>query len=98
MKRNGRYTVSVRRRGAPLRSKTFDLISYARRWAMETERQIDLGHLITNDCTVGELLDRYAIEITPTKRCAYVVDRLRRTWLSHIWLSKLNSSHLANYG
>ena len=101
MKRNGRYTVRVRRRGAPLRSKTFDLISDSRRWAMETEQQIDLGHLITNDCAVGELLDRYAVEITPTKRCAYVeayvVDRLRRTWLSHIWLSKLNSGHLAKY-
>jgi len=65
------------------------------------ERQIDLGHLITNDCTVGELLRRYGQEITPTKRSVYVetyvVNRLRRSWLSNIWLSKLTSGHLAQY-
>ena len=28
---------------------------------LKVERQIDLGHLITNDCTVGELLRRYLV-------------------------------------
>jgi len=101
MKRNGRYTARVRRQGTPVQTKTFDLTSDARRWAAETERQIDLGHLITNDCTVGQLLERYGREVTPTKRGFYVekyiVSRLRRTWLSDIWLSKLNSGHLARY-
>ena len=101
MKRNGRYTARVRRQGTPVQTKTFDLTSDARRWAAETERQIDLGHLITNDCTVGQLLERYGREVTPTKRGFYVekyiVSRLRRTWLSNIWLSKLNSGHLARY-
>ncbi len=100
-KRNGRYTARVRRRGTPLQTKTFDRAGDARRWASEVERQIDLGHLITNDCTVGDLLRRYGQEITPTKRSAYVeayvVDRLRRSWLSSIWLSKLTSGHLAQY-
>ena len=101
MKRNGRYTARIRRQGTPLQTKTFDHLSDARRWAVETERQIDLGHLITNDCTVGQLLERYGREVTPTKRGFYVekyiVSRLRRTWLSDIWLSKLNSGHLALY-
>lgn len=101
MKRNGRYTARIRRQGTPLQTKTFDHQSDARRWAAETERQIDLGHLITNDCTVGQLLERYGREVTPTKRSFYVekyiVSRLRRTWLSNIWLSKLNSGHLARY-
>jgi len=101
MKRNGRYTARIRRQGTPLQTKTFDHLSDARRWAAETERQIDLGHLITNDCTVGQLLERYGREVTPTKRGFYVekyiVSGLRRTWLSDIWLSKLNSGHLARY-
>jgi len=101
MKRNGRYTARIRRQGTPLQTKTFDHLSDARRWAVETERQIDLGHLITNDCTVGQLLERYGREVTPTKRGFYVekyiVSGLRRTWLSDIWLSKLNSGHLARY-
>ena len=101
LKRNGRYTARVRRRGAPDQAKTFARISDARKWASETERQIDLGHLLVNDCTVGELLDRYSREITPTKRSAsveaYIVARLRRTWLSDIWLSRLTSGHLARY-
>jgi len=101
MKRNGRYTARIRRQGTPLQTKTFDHLSDARRWAAETERQIDLGHLITNDCTVGQLLERYGRKVTPTKRGFYVekyiVSRLRRTWLSNIWLSKLNSGHLARY-
>lgn len=89
-KRNGRYIARVRRRGTPLQAKTFNRVGDARRWASEVERKIDLGHLITNDCTVSDLLRRYGQEITPTKQSAcvetYVVDRLRRSRLSIIWL------------
>ena len=101
MKRKGRYTVRIRRLGIPSQTKTFDLHSDAQKWAIETERQIDLGHLITNDCMVRDILDRYGREISPLKRGydkeSYVVARLQKSWLGNIWLSKLNSGHLARY-
>ncbi len=100
-KRNGRYTVRVRRQGTTSQCKTFDRMAEARRWANELDRKIDLGQLSGDDCSLGDLLDRYMREVTPLKRGyraeAYVVQRLRRSWLSDIWLSSLRSSHLARF-
>jgi hypothetical protein len=100
-KRNGRDTVRVRRQGTPSQCETFDRMADARRWANELDRKIDLGQLFGVDCSLGDLLDRYMHEVAPLKRGyraeAYVVQRLRRSWLSDIWISSLSSSHLARF-
>ncbi|MGB0626389.1 MAG: site-specific integrase [Alphaproteobacteria bacterium] len=101
MKRKGRYTARVRRGGHPTQTKTFDRLSYARRWATKTEHLIDAGNVITQDCTLNQLLTRYAAEVTPHKRGAkieaYRLGVIQRHSICDLWLSKLTSGHIAQY-
>jgi len=101
MKRNGRYTARVRRGGHPTHSKTFQRLSDARRWATDTERAIDVGTFIYQDSTLDQLLIRYAAEVTSQKRGAkvenYRLGIIKRHSIGQLWLSKLNSTHLAQY-
>ena len=68
---NSVYHVRVRIKGHKIECKSFAYKADALRWAKETERVIQLGILITNDCTLNGLIDRYATQISPTKRSAY---------------------------
>jgi len=101
MKRNGRYTARVRRSGHPTQTKTFDRLTDARRWATKTEHLIDAGNVISQDCTLNQLLTRYVAEVTPHKRGAkvetYRLGVIQRHSICDLWLSKLNSSHIARY-
>lgn len=86
----------------PPQCKSFHYKADAERWAAETERAIETGQLfLGQDCTVGELLDRYEKEITPHKKCApierYRINRLKRRPIAAIYLSKLRSSDVARY-
>lgn len=68
------YRVKVRRRGYPLKTKTFDRHADAKRWAHEIEHQINSGGAVwekeAERTTLGEALTRYAVEITPEKKSA----------------------------
>ena len=76
-KRKDRWQVRIQRIGlsTPI-ARTFELRKDAEFWAREVERQLDLGtfqhHLSQSFSSLGDLLTKYAAEITPKKRGAEV--------------------------
>lgn len=81
-KRNGKYQAQVRRTGAPPVSKTFTQKKDALVWVRGLEARIDVGDTsikTPRTITLGDLLKRYADEVTPTKKGADPeLRRLRR--------------------
>ena len=72
-KRNGKYQAQVRRAGASPISKTFTHKKDALVWVRGVEARIDVGDTsikTPRTITLGELLKRYAEEITPAKKGA----------------------------
>ena len=69
-KRGSKFHVQIRKIGYPAVTKTFGSISVAKQWAKITEADMErrLHAIIPNDLTVGELLNRYETEITPTHK------------------------------
>jgi integrase len=105
-KLRGRWQAQVRRRGVPPRAKSFDKRSDAERWARDLEAEADRSGWVADTraaekTTLGELLARYANEVTPTKRGA-VSERSRinsivRCPIAHRTLQKLTSADVATY-
>ena len=105
-KLRGRWQAMVRRKGMPQRSKSFDIRTDAERWAREFESQIDRGaghhdRRSAENMTLHDVLARYLIEITPTKRSAAsetnrIKAIMRRTFSAYS-LANLSSSILAQY-
>jgi integrase len=87
-KRADKWQAQVRRAGYPALSKSFSLRADAVAWAREKERSIDRAELPTDikelkRLTVADLLRRYELEVTPTKRGA-VFERSRiRQLIAH---------------
>lgn len=71
---NGKWQVQVRRKGHPPVAKTFLSRLDAQRFARKVESELDKGNLVWSgeieQTTLGELIDRYLREVTPTKRAA----------------------------
>lgn len=69
------WQATIRRRGYPKESKTFELRADAEAWARALESEMDRGVFISRSLaertTLDELLVRYLKEITPEKRGAY---------------------------
>jgi integrase len=102
----GRWQAQVRRKGIPPRAKSFDAKSDAEKWARNLETELDrCGNLpdtrLAERMTVRELLARYLMEITPTKRSAstetYRVQALMRRDIAHRTLAMLSSADIASY-
>jgi integrase len=74
-KRGKTWQVQVRKKGYPLQTKSFTYKADAETWAKSTERDMDRGVFISNSeaekTTLGDLIDRYIKEVTPTKRSSY---------------------------
>ena len=103
-KRNGKYQAQVRRSGASAVSKTFTHKKDALVWVRGMEARIDVGDTAIKTprtTTLGELLQRYADEITPTKKGAdHERRRLKRLIndpVSAAPLSTVNSHLLATF-
>ena len=77
-KRKGKWQVMIRRKFAKQIIKTFVYKIDARKYARETEAQIDKGFLVTYEeaqkTKLSELLERYRNEITSKKKSAVVED------------------------
>ena len=75
-----RWQCIVKRKGYPTQSKTFDLKKDAEKWGRLQERQLDAGQWVdrteAEQTTVGGLLDRYAREVSKSKR-GYAQEALR---------------------
>ncbi|MDQ0420853.1 hypothetical protein J2045_001877 [Peteryoungia aggregata LMG 23059] len=72
-KLRGRWQAQVRRRGMKPRCKSFDSKLEAEKWARDLEAQVDRfgaapDTKILESTTLGQLLERYQSEISPTKR------------------------------
>jgi integrase len=100
----GTFKVQVRRIGLPAVSKTFKTKHDAEVWSRSVESEQDRGVFVNRSeadrVTVGELMDRYIVEVTPLKRSAKN-DKQRLLFLKrhfgHFIVSQLQSRHIAAY-
>jgi len=105
IKRQNKWQVRIRLSNYPTVTKTFNKKSHALQWARETEIQIEKGLLTTGydkaEETLGEVLERYLSEVTPSKRGHEVeAIRLRKLMCDPIAATKfgyLKPSHLIKY-
>jgi hypothetical protein len=69
--RNGRTTARIRRRGHNL-ARTFDTRALAKKWADDTERDIDRGALVDHAeiraTSVADVLRRFDVEVAPKRK------------------------------
>jgi integrase len=97
-----RYRARVRLHGAASVSETFPNKTEARRWAQKTEAAIREGRYFKHESarrhTLGEALDRYALEVLPRKpRTAKYQARQLAWWrqtLGHLRLVDLTASEI----
>ena len=101
MKIKSGYQARVRRKNYPTQVKNFRYRSDAKSWAETTERAIVTGTLTVAEGTLGNLLERYRSEVTPTKRSSSIealrIEKINRSWISKIPLAELKSFHIAKY-
>lgn len=73
-KRATGYQAQIRRKGFPTISKMFDSKRDAESWARHHEAEMDRGVFLdrteADRTTLGELLERYLVEVTPLKKSA----------------------------
>jgi integrase len=105
-KLRGRWQAQMRRRGIPPRAKSFNKRIDAERWARDLEAEADRSGWVADTrvaekTTLGELLGRYANEVTPTKRGAVSetarINSSVRCPIAHRTLARLTSSDVATY-
>ena len=105
-KLRGRWQAQVRRRGMKPRAKSFDSKADAEKWARDLEAQVDRfgtapDTKILEVTTLGQLLARYQLEVSPTKRGftqeSQRIDVLRRHDLSHRTLIGLSQQDAASF-
>ena len=72
-KRNGKWQAIVRQKNIGTTSRSFHTKQAAIKWVISVEEQLEAGTFGTlrpTHITLGELLQRYAREVTPVKRGA----------------------------
>lgn len=94
-KRAGKWQARIQRKGYPDQTKTFLSKSDAVSWARQTEMELDRGSFIDRSelekTTLGELLQRYLEEITPTKKGATNEAYRVKAWIKEPIANKLLS-------
>ena len=101
----GKYQVRIRRVGSPSISRTFSRKKDAEAWAVVTEQKMEKGDYEPDGAlrftTLGELLECYSKEVTPTKRSQEIegmrIEKMKRSWISEIRLLNLRPHHIAKY-
>lgn len=105
-KLRGRWQAQVRRRGIAPRAKSFNKRLDAERWARDLEAEADRSGWVADTrvaekTTLGELLTRYADQVTPAKRGAVSekarINSIVRCPIAHRTLAKLTSCDVATY-
>lgn len=94
---SGAWQVRVRRSGYPTVSKTFASKTNAQKWARQVEFEIDIGLFVDRSeldkTSLGDLIDRYLIEITPTKKSSAGESRRLSLLKRNLGFMKLSSIH-----
>lgn len=103
--RSGTWQARVRREGYPVEVKSFGTRSEALKWARHMETSMDAGSYRSRSeadkALLGELLQRYADEVSPTKR-GYLdelirIKALKRAKLAAFALEKLTPMLVASF-
>jgi len=101
--RGSRWQAAVKRKGHPTIYQSFDLKKDAEKWARQQERLIDVGRWVdrseAEQTTFGELLDRYAREISIDKRGVDVelirINALKRSSIARLSVSAITGQVIA---
>lgn len=105
-KLRGRWQAQVRRRGMKPRAKSFDSKLEAEKWARDLKAQVDrFGSApdtkILESRTLGDLLERYQREVSPTKRGSVQkiqrLDVLRRHELTYRTMIGLSQQDITSF-
>ncbi|RVE99712.1 site-specific integrase [Sinorhizobium meliloti] len=105
-KLRGRWQAQVRRRGMKPRCKSFDSKLEAEKWARELEAQVDRfgaapDTRILESTTLSELLERYKLEVSPTKRGAVQeiqrIDVLKRHEIAYRTMVGLSLQDISSF-
>lgn len=105
-KLRGRWQAQVRRRGMKARCKSFDSKLEAEKWARDLEAQVDRfgaapDTRILESTTLSELLERYKIEVSPTKRGSVQeiqrIDVLRRHDIAYRTMVGLSPQDISSF-
>jgi integrase len=99
------YQAVIRRRGFPSQTKTFDTKAEAQKWARMIERDMDRGAWRDSSAaersTLGDVLRRYAAEVTPAKKGAVIevtkINAILRDPICAHRLSALSGMELASW-
>ncbi|WP_024972452.1 tyrosine-type recombinase/integrase [Ralstonia pickettii] len=103
--RNDRWQAIIKRQGHPVQVRTFTLKADAQKWARQQERLIDAGQWIddsqSRQTTLWELLDRYAKEVSVTKRgsCAeaYRIEMFKKQPLAQHTVAAITPQMIASW-
>ena len=104
-KRGSRWEAQIRRRGLPEITKTFARRTEADAWVAVVESEVVRGvyqdRSLAAEFTFGDLLGRYALEVTPTKKGAHAercqIEAMRRDPLARIVMSDLAGRDVADW-
>lgn len=104
-KRGDYWRAAVRRQGYPEQTRTFDTKSDAEAWARRLESEMDRGIFVDRTeaerNTLGDLLKRYAEEVSPHKKGGegeiLRIRKLRKDPLAQYKITALSSKVLAGY-
>jgi|LauGreDrversion4_2_1035121.scaffolds.fasta_scaffold11040_7 integrase len=101
--RKGKFQARIQRRGFPTLAKTFLTQREALQWARQAEIGVERASISGNAkrLTVREMVDRYATEVTPSKKGARS-ERLRlkawaRSSFGSMWVDEVRSNVLAKW-
>ncbi len=100
-----KWQAIVRRKGYPSQCKSFELRKDAEKWARQQERAIDAGLWVdrteAEQTILGDLLKRYAKEISTTKRGAEIetirINALCRSSLAKYAVASITGKTLAHW-
>lgn len=103
--RSNRWQARVRRKGYPDETKSFISRQDAEKWARSLESEIDKGQFVNvseaQRTTLGDLIDRYLVEVTPSmKGAAEDTIRLKaimRRDISRWSMTNLSAARIAAY-
>jgi hypothetical protein len=106
-KRGKKWQVQVRRQNCIPVSRTFAAVADAKHWAIRQETSLALqpitepGLKTLRTTSLAELIERYILEVCPTKRSASVetatLKGLLKKWAWTLPLSKLSPAPFAAY-
>jgi integrase len=107
IRRHGsKWQAQIRRKGHSSVTRSFSTKELAQRWARDQERKIELGTISSSELadggtTLGEILQRYQLTVTPMKKGfsseIYRLKAMIRHPIAELRLCKLSTSDVADY-